>query len=330
MSTVSRVRERLVALTTLAAAVTVAACRAPAGSPFAVADSLRREGRAAQAVDLYRELRDSLSRTRDTAGSWYAELYYGEALLELGRRDSARLAFARALELAGTNPRRQGETHFHLSILLDREGQFDSALAEAQRVQALARVAHDRHLEGNAYNAYGRIYSLTGRHRPALAAHDSELAIERATGAEPREMAIALNERGIDLLHLGRYQDAAQAYDEALLINRRLKNPLQVAVVLLNAANVYGATGDEDRAAADLTESMALADSLKNPRGQAFTRNNLAELYARAGNWAAASRLLREALAINNAAGLPYGAVGNLENLGRGALAAGRSAAAIE
>src|SRR5713101_728273 len=189
----------------VAVAVMAGACRARGRSPFAVADSLRNEGRSAQAVDLYRALRDSFSRTRDTASWWRAQMYFGSALERLGRRDSARLALAQALSLAGSHPGREGRTRIEMSILLDRVGKFDSSFAEAARADTLARQAHDRPLEVSVYNSYGRIYSLTGRHRQALVAHDSELAIGRETGADPREVGAALNELGIDYRHLGRY-----------------------------------------------------------------------------------------------------------------------------
>ena len=63
--------------------------RVERGGPFAVADSLRRQGRVRESVLRFRELRDSLANTNDSAGYWRAQLWWSDALMRLGKMDSA-------------------------------------------------------------------------------------------------------------------------------------------------------------------------------------------------------------------------------------------------
>jgi tetratricopeptide (TPR) repeat protein len=178
----------------LALAVGVAAVRCeghraqPSLAPdpaFAAADSLRQEGRSALALERFQALRDTFAARGDSARLWRAQLGTADALMRLGRRDSASAALEVALALAGDDPAREGRTRHVRSILLDRQGLFDSALVEATRALELAQAAGDGELEGSAYNAIGRIHSLSGRYREALAANERELAVRLATpGAE--------------------------------------------------------------------------------------------------------------------------------------------------
>lgn len=291
---------------------------ATARSVFAAADSLRIEGRSAQAAPLFRSLRDSLAAAGDTAGEWKGELWWADAVLRLGERDSAAAGFRRALALAGADPDRQGWVHHERSIYFDRAGQFDSAMAEAERAQGLARRAHDGPLEANTFNAMGRINSLQGRYREALEANRRAYELKRALGGDTsRAVATELNELGIDYLHLGRFSDAVDVYRRALALERAHHNPEGQARVLSNLSNVYFATGDLTQTLALRTRSLRLADSVGLVRGEAYLHSDLGELYTRIGRYDDARAHLTRALELNGRAGLAYGLVMALGNLGR-------------
>jgi tetratricopeptide (TPR) repeat protein len=170
-----------------------------ARSPFAVADSLRFEGRTSQALPIYQTLRDSFAAAHDTANWWRAELWSGYAFVEAGQRDSARQALALAGALARGDSSRAGWTLYVHSIFLDRQGIFDSAFADATRAQILGRHSGDRMLEASATHALGRIHSLTGHYREALANNMAALVLERAAAGDTSRAAVGeLNELGID------------------------------------------------------------------------------------------------------------------------------------
>ncbi|MEX1185170.1 MAG: CHAT domain-containing tetratricopeptide repeat protein [Gemmatimonadaceae bacterium] len=301
----------------------------PARDPiFAVADSLRLEGRFAEALDHYRALRDSLAQTPDTQRHWRAQLWWADALMRLGQRDSAAAALDVAMALAGNDPRRESQTRYTRSVLLDRQGQFDLAFAEATRALELGRQSGDLARQGDAHNALGRIHSLSGRYRDALAAHMRLLAARQADGASPKQIADAYNELGIDYRHLGRFTDAAAVYGQALAFYRANGNPEGQARVLNNLANVHLMSGERDEALALLTEAVPLTQQIEDPRGQAFVLTGLATVYLQAGNLEAARAPLRRALDFARRAGLSYNVTVILLNLGELELRTGSLAAA--
>lgn len=296
---------------------------------FHVADSLRLEGRSAQASPLLRALRDSFALVHDTAGLWRAELWWGDALLGGGHADSARVALDDALALAGSDLNREGWVRNQRSILFDRLGKFDSASAEAMRARQLARTTKDRALEANTFNAMGRIHSLTGHYRAAFDDNTQALAIKRAVdGDSSRGVATELNELGIDYRHLGRFTDAENALGQAIVLERARRNPEGMARVSFNLANVYVATGDDGRALPLMLDALRIVAPTGNVRGQVFLHSNLAELYTRAASYSTARAHIDSALVLNHGV-VAYSRVELLGALGRLELAQERPGAAI-
>ncbi|HEX6058127.1 MAG TPA: tetratricopeptide repeat protein, partial [Gemmatimonadaceae bacterium] len=297
---------------------------------FTAADSLRMEGRSAQALERFVALRDSFAATGDTARLWRAQVWTGDALMRLGRRDSASAALDTALALAGDDPAREAQTRIVRSILLDRQGLLDSALAEARRALELAEAAGSASLQGNALNAIGRILSLSGRYREAQVAIERELTTKRDAPASARSVATAYNELGINLRHLGRLDEAVAAYREALALEGSAGTPLGRARVMNNLANVYVQTGELEAASALLLEALPITEEVGDQRALSFTLGGLGMVHIAAGNRVAARPFVARALETNRRAGLPYGEVVNLVNLGMLELGDGRAAAARE
>ena len=291
---------------------------------FAVADSLRVEGRSALAAVRYKALRDSFEVRHDTASWWRAQLWLADALLKQGKRDSAEHAMAEATTLAGKNPNRVGWTRYEQSIFLDRIGRFDAALTQAAAAEAIGHETHDMPLEASSYSAMGRIHSLSGRYREALASNQRAIALERSYGAEPRVIAKEMNELGIDYRHVGRLADAVTIYDSALQIGRQLHNPESIARVEFNLGTILQGTGETEEALALFTDALARAKEIGEVRGMAFIHGGMAELYTNAGAWKQAREHLDQALQINRTAKLTYGELQNLEALGRLDLGQGR------
>lgn len=314
-------RQRAYACTTFVLLHLVTACdrreAASAASPFYPADSLREDGHLADALVLYRSLRDSLALTGDTAHLWRAQLWWSDTFRRLGRTDSARAGLARAMQLAAGDRNRVGWTRLMVSFVLERDGRLDSSFAEAVVALEVARATKDRKLEAYAHDALGTAHSLRGRYREALASDSTSLAMRRTLSLSPANIAQSLNEVGIGYRHLGRYTDAVRVYEEALAIHRRLRNELGIAMVSHNLANIRTATGDAEQAAELLHESLRYSERLQNQRGMGFNHNALATLYLRAGNRSAARRHAENGLQINRATGLKYGEISALENLGR-------------
>ena len=296
----------------------------PVKLAFAAADSLRIEGRSALAAVRYKSLRDSFETRGDTSSWWQAQLWLADALLRQGKRDSAELAMTTVTALAGRNANRVGWTRYEQSIFLDRVGKFDLALVEAKAAQSIGNATRDMPLEASSYDAIGRIHSLSGRYREALASNQKAMALRRTYGAEPRVIAKEMNELGIDYRHVGRLADAIAIYDSALQIGQHLRNPESIARVEFNLATILQGTGDTEKALTLLTDALARAKEIGEVRGMAFIHGGLAELYTNAGAWKVAREHLDEALQINRKAKLTYGELQNLEALGRLDLAQGK------
>jgi tetratricopeptide (TPR) repeat protein len=295
---------------------------------FAVADSLAAEGRAASSTPRYLALRDSFATLRDTASWWRAELWFANGLLIQGKRDSALVELAKADALTSGNANRVGWTSQVRSVFMDHVGHFDSALIQASNAARIARDTHDPKLEARAYHEMGRIHSLSGRYRDALASNQRALEIENGYGATLRVTSTELNELGIDYRHLGRFTDAVAAYDSALKVGRRLGSPVGIAMVEDNLANIRMVTGEPDEALRLLNDALARLEQTGEVRGLAFVHGGLADVYFRARAYADAREHFQKALAINRVAKLPYGEVQNLEGIGRVDLAEGHAVAA--
>lgn len=317
------------------AAATIFACRELSKNPpkessaFAAADSLAAEGRASSSTPRYLVLRDSFATLHDTASWWRAQLWLSEGLLREGKRDSALAELEKASQLVGGDANRDGWTEYVRSIFMDRVGHFDSALTQASRAAVIARDTHDPKLEARAYHAMGRIHSLSGEYRDALASNQRALAIENGYGATLRETSLELSELGIDYRHLGRFTDAVAAYDSALKIGRQLGSPEAIARVEFNLATIRMATGEADEALTLLNDALGRVEQTGEVRGVAFVHGGLADLYFRAHAYKPAREHFEKALAINKVARLPYGQVQNLEGIGRVDLAEGRAKEAL-
>jgi len=260
---------------------------------------------------------------------WRAQLWLAEGLLRQAKRDSGLAELSKASGLATGNTNRAGWTRYVRSIFMDRVGHFDSALTEASSAAAIAKETHDPKLEARAYHAMGRIHSLSGRYRDALASNQRALEIENAYGATLRETSLELSELGIDYRHLGRFTEAVAAYDSALKIGRQQGNPESIARVEFNLATIRMATGEPDEALTLLNDALGRAEQIGEVRGVAFIHGGLADLYFRAHAYSAAREHFEKALRINRVAKLPYGEVQNLEGIGRVDLAEGHPAQAL-
>lgn len=315
-------------VTAIAMLVTVQ-CREPSRqtdqvpSAFTVADSLARDGRNKESTPRYRALRDSFAIVHDTASWWRAQLWMAEGLLFLGKNDSAETELAKAAALAKGDVNRVGWTRYVRGIFMDRRGHFDSAMTEISSAGAIARETHDAKLEARAYHVMARIQSLTGRHRDALANNQRALQIENSYGAGLRETSLELSEIGIDYRHLGRFSDAVVAYDSALRIARKLRNPEAIARVEFNLGTIWAESGEADEALPLFNDALARIEVIGDVRGVALVHGGLADLYFHARAYEPAREHYERALAINRGARLPYGQVQNLEGIGRVDLAEG-------
>jgi CHAT domain-containing protein/Tfp pilus assembly protein PilF len=121
------------------------------------------------------------------------------------------------------------------------------------------------------------------------------------TGSEHQRVALALNDLGLFYGKIGRYGEAEEFFNRALIIFERVLGPgdPQLAKALNNLANVYLAQAREKDAEATLARSVTIYESV-NPSSPelAAALSNLAGLYVQQGRFLEADHLYKRALGI--------------------------------
>jgi tetratricopeptide (TPR) repeat protein len=301
--------------------VLLLACGRRSGT-FDEADRLLAEARYEEALVAYKKLGDKGAVAKDPDSAFRARLWGARALMLLGRMKECRDALEPLRGEAAGDPVKVAWTSGMFSMLLHREGDLTGALLEAQKSVRLAREAKDEKLEAFAVGILGTAQSLSGRYREAVESNGRQLEIDRRLGP-PTEVALALNNLGIDLKHLGRFDEALASYDEALAIYAQSGARSRMAMPLLNAANVHTSLGNRERSLEMHERSLRISEETKSLYGQGINHNDIGELYLGAGNFPAAREHLEKALAIGRSAPFVYIELVALEHLGRLQLEAG-------
>ncbi len=276
--------------------------RPPAGSrsPFFTADSLRDEGRFAQMLPRYRELRDSFASAGDTANLWRAQLWWSEGLIRNQRRDSARVALTETMALARGDRDREGWTRWRWCGLYSGLGQSDSAISECQRAIELGRATGDQQLEAEAHNQLGTVQSRRGHYRESLNESEHAVALWRQGHFPAGELSSFLNNLAIEYYNQGRLGEADRAYREGLALAESGHSPRTAYFIKGNLAEILAGTGEVDEAERLMQESLEAAEAFPDTSSMAYANNSLAEYFLGVGNLQLARRHLERALAISD------------------------------
>lgn len=285
-------------------------------SAFRAADSLKLNGRFADAVPRYLALKDSLV-TADSVVRWRAQTGWAEGLLRTGKLPQAATALDEARGLAGGDSVRLGTTRYVRSMLLHRQGKLDSALVEAIGALRTAQAQGDRALEVDAFSAAATVYSLSGRYRLAAAHAESALAIERTLGRPPQHLTVRFNNLGIEYRHLGRLTEADQLFREGLVTARTLPSPRYLMLLNANMANVRLMAGNAGEALRLREESLRAGEALNDAQSIVVSNADIGDLYLDIGNYAAARRHFERSLGANTPVRFMYGKIQALWGLGR-------------
>ncbi|EPD56412.1 AfsR/SARP family transcriptional regulator [Streptomyces sp. HGB0020] len=160
----------------------------------------------------------------------------------------------------------------------------------------LARRLGDEAAEGYALGDLAGLHFLTGRQSEALALNDRALTIWRWLGHVSR-MRRCLNNRGLLLEGLGRYEESEQALRQSLDHSRQLKDPHGEAVTHSHLGNLYEHT--DPRAAIDQhRRSLAIGDRLGAVIVQHSAHCNIGYAHLTLGEPAAALPHFEESLRI--------------------------------
>ncbi len=242
----------------------------------------------------------------------------------LGAGDEVKTALQRACALLPDDPAHsmRGLVLHGLGFLLTLRGEFDEALAIADRAESLASQVGDSFLPLAAYTVRGHVYTHQGRPGAAREVLERALpAIEAAeTAFEGRFIAdpyvTLLGMLSLPLAHLGLITRARERLQQAYARARRLGQPMALLVTAWFDALLQVRLGDVDRVAVIADEMRALVDEFALAQGKAACRWFRGWAEARKGNALEGFTQIRDAHDENTALGMMAGAS---ENLGYGA-----------
>jgi tetratricopeptide (TPR) repeat protein len=163
--------------------------------------------------------------TRDEPNDAEGYIVLGEAYKTLGEFQPALKALRRAVELDPNS----FKARYNLGFVLERTGQTQEAIQELQRAQAL---------RPNSPDATYELGMILARQKKGQAAMQEFRAFqETKVGKDKKEKAGVLNNQGNADLAAGKYQDAAQVYQQAVVLdpsNAQWRYNYALALVDLN------------------------------------------------------------------------------------------------
>ncbi|MFF3989183.1 BTAD domain-containing putative transcriptional regulator [Streptomyces sp. NPDC001797] len=161
---------------------------------------------------------------------------------------------------------------------------------------AAARRLGDEPAEAYALGDLAGLRFLTGRQREALALTDGALALWRRLGMVSW-IRRALNNRGLLLEGLGRYDESGEALRQSLEYSRQLNDPYGEAVTHSHLGNLYEHT-DPRAAIEQHRRSLAIGDAIGAVILQHSAHCNIGYAQLRLGEPAAAAGHFEESLRI--------------------------------
>ncbi|WP_261719090.1 BTAD domain-containing putative transcriptional regulator [Streptomyces sp. FZ201] len=162
-----------------------------------------------------------------------------------------------------------------------------------------AALRNTRRLADEAAEAYALgdlagVHFLSGRHTEALALNDQALEIWERLGVLSW-MRRCLNNRGLLLEGLGRYEESGLALRQSLAYSRQLNDPYGEAVTHQHLGNLYEHT--DPRAAIEQHRlSLAIGEMIGNVLIQLYARCNIGYAHLTLGEPRAAARHFEESL----------------------------------
>jgi len=177
------------------------------------------------------------------------------------------------------------------------QGQYDSALSQAQTALRIFQEKERSDYEGKTYNFIGFIHQEQGRYVEALESYQKALTIFERIG---NLWGIANCYNNIGVIHAtqGRYAEALEAYQKALAIFERIDNPWGVANCRSNIGLIHANQGRYAEALESYQKALAIFEHLGNQQRIAACYQNISTIYINQPQYTKALEALQKALAI--------------------------------
>jgi tetratricopeptide (TPR) repeat protein/serine phosphatase RsbU (regulator of sigma subunit) len=209
------------------------------------------------------------------------------------------------------------------------QGQYDSALSQAQVALRIFQEKKRLDYEGKTYHLIGLIHQDQGRTAEALQAYQKALTIFERIG-DQQGIANCYNNIGNIHKAQGRYAEASEAFQKALTIRERIGDQQGIADCYNNIGNIHHAQGRYAEALESYQKALTIREHIGDQQGIASSHNNIGLIHADQGRYAEALEAYQKALTIRERIGDQPGIARSYNNIGNIHHAQGRYAEALE
>ncbi len=264
-----------------------------------------------------------------TAGRTPIALHAAQAHGRLGAYAEAEQWAAVALESARSRGEQHAELrarHYQAAIALNR-GHLDEAEQHFAAALEMARTLQDPAAEARCFNNLGIIAFLRGNAKAALASYQPALAAYQRAGLL-RGLAETHHNIGISRRHLGDFNHALAAAEQAVRLSQQVQDDSLIGLVLTGRAEIHLAMGDGAMAEAELQAAEQAYGRVQFSSGRAEVWRVRAGVARARGDLTGAVRLLKQAAELAGAQGTAEVLSATERDLGNALAAAGDGAGA--
>jgi DNA-binding SARP family transcriptional activator/tetratricopeptide (TPR) repeat protein len=234
--------------------------------PWAMAESLDRQGHWRDYAATQRTALAAASRLGDTAGQAIASRLLATACARLTDYDEARTHLTLSLELSeqAGDQAGQGRAHQLFSWVAEHPGRYDEAIRHTEQALSLFEAIADQAGQADTLNNLGWYHAQHGSYHKARLFCGRALALHRKLGHRQGEAA-AWDSLGYIGHQLGRPRSAVLCYEHALTLFRTLGDRYYQAETLTHLGDAHQAAGDQQQQRDAWEEAASLLSDLNHP-----------------------------------------------------------------
>lgn len=280
------------------------------------AETLLKRQAPAEALKLLQTVLAEAEPAGDRALLMEVFSHTGTAYFQLNDYQQSLEYYQRALELSRELQNRffEAQSLRGISQVYKNIGAYAESLNYGEQASAVYRASDDRQGMARTWITMGSVCDLMGDYHQALEYYRKAQAVFEEL--KDSTLYRLLNEIGITLKNLGRYQEALDSYALALEGSPRADDKYFQAVILNNIGVAYKALGQDERAIESYEQSLALVREMGERRGQSILLNNLGEAYKALGEHRRALDYLQQGLQVARQIGNRHSEGLALKNLG--------------
>jgi tetratricopeptide (TPR) repeat protein/serine phosphatase RsbU (regulator of sigma subunit) len=280
---------------------------------------------------LVQALRSWAQKSQYPLGEGVATLGEAVVLQIQGQYDSALSRAQTALRIFQEKQRAdyEGKTYHLIGSIHHAEGQYAEALESYQKALTIRERTGDLQGIADCYNNIGNIHADQGQYDEALESYQKALAIRERIG-DQQGIASSYNLIGIIHYFQGRYAEALEAFQKALTIRERIGDQQGIAGSYNNIGVIHKSQGRYVEALEAFQKAITILERIGDQQKIAECYNNIGTIHADQGRYAEALESYQKALAIRERIGDQRGIATSYNNIGTIHNAQGRYAEALE